>query len=398
MIHGSLFSGIGGFDLAAEWMGWTNAFHCEWEEFPRKVLQYHFPESKSYGDINETDFTIWNKKIDILTGGFPCQPYSAAGKRLGKEDERHLWPEMLRAIREIEPRWVIGENVYGLVNWDDGLVFEEVQVDLENEGYEVQPYILPAAGVNAPHKRDRVWFVAKNTVRSRLVQRESIQERTEVRQQRNTGTGGAERIHREKGHNATNTDKVRLQFSEDTRKVRAGQSQVCGARSEFADAIKADGEKWNATDTCEFGRGRGYIRPEADKEAQQPMGQSVGQYGNDVWSQNEGRGTDAANSNSIGQHEFRSHNSEQKSEWRKTTIGRTNREQVDNGQAYHRPNDFEQFPTQSPVCGGDDGIPRELDSITFPKWRNESIKAYGNAIVPQVAYQLFKTIKQFEKT
>ena len=163
MIHGSLFSGIGGFDLAAEWMGWTNAFHCEWEEFPRKVLQYHFPESKSYGDINETDFTIWNKKIDILTGGFPCQPYSAAGKRLGKEDERHLWPQMLRAIREIEPRWVIGENVYGLVSWNEGLVFEEVQVDLENEGYEVQPYILPAASVNAPHRRDRVWFVAKYT-------------------------------------------------------------------------------------------------------------------------------------------------------------------------------------------------------------------------------------------
>jgi len=305
MIHGSLFSGIGGFDLAAEWMGWTNAFHCEWEEFPRKVLQYHFPESKSYGDINETDFTIWNKKIDILTGGFPCQPYSAAGKRLGKEDERHLWPEMLRAIREIEPRWVIGENVYGLVSWNEGLVFEEVQVDLENQGYEVQPYILPAASVNAPHRRDRVWFVAKNTMCSRFIQRESIQERTEVWQQRNIGTGSSERIYREKGHNATN-------------------------------------------------------------------------------------------SNSIRQHGFRSHNSEQKSEWRKTTIGRTDREQVDNGQAYHRPNDFEQFPTQSPVCGGDDGIPRELDSITFPKWRNESIKAYGNAIVPQVAYQLFKTIRAYE--
>jgi len=163
MNHGSLFSGIGGFDLAAEWMGWTNVFHCEWEEFPRKVLNYHFPKSISYGDIKKTDFTIHRGQIDILTGGFPCQPYSAAGKRLGKEDDRHLWPEMLRAIREIQPGWVVGENVYGIINWNGGLVFEEVQTDLEAEGYEVQSFILPAASVNAPHRRDRAWFVAKNT-------------------------------------------------------------------------------------------------------------------------------------------------------------------------------------------------------------------------------------------
>ena len=191
MNHGSLFSGIGGFDLAAEWMGWTNVFHCEWEEFPRKVLNYHFPKSISYGDIKETDFTIHRGQIDILTGGFPCQPYSSAGKRLGKEDDRHLWPEMLRAIREIQPRWVVGENVRGLVNWNGGLVFEEVQADLENEGYEVQPFILPAAGVNAPHRRDRVWFVAYShkcndgrnaRENERTSGTERIQERNEVRQ------------------------------------------------------------------------------------------------------------------------------------------------------------------------------------------------------------------------
>jgi DNA (cytosine-5)-methyltransferase 1 len=297
MNHGSLFSGIGGFDLAAEWMGWTNAFHCEWEEFPRKVLQYHFPESKSYGDINETDFTIWNGRIDVLTGGFPCQPYSIAGHRRGKEDERHLWPEMLRAIREIEPRWVIGENVYGLVNWNDGLVFDEVQVDLENEGYQVQAYILPAAGVNAPHKRDRVWFVAH---------------------------------------------------------------------------------------TSEFGRGRGHIRPKADKEAQQPLGQSVGQYGNDVRSQNEGRGTDATDTQVAGSEGQR--------------IEGQGQTQLDGRSVQDARARWDSFPTQPPVCGGDDGIPRELDSITFPKWRSESIKAYGNAIVPQVALQLFKTIHQYEQS
>jgi len=160
MNHASLFSGIGGFDLVSKQLGWNNVFHCEIDPFNRKVLNYHFPKSKSYSDIITTDFNKYANRIDILTGGFPCQPYSLAGKRLGKEDERHLWPEMLRAIREIQPTWVVGENVLGIVNWNGGLVFDEVQADLENEGYEVQTFILPAASVNAPHKRDRVWFVA----------------------------------------------------------------------------------------------------------------------------------------------------------------------------------------------------------------------------------------------
>ena len=160
MTHGSLFSGIGGFDLAAEWMGWENVFHCEWNPFGQKVLHHYWPNAISYHDITKTDFAIHRGAIEILTGGFPCQPYSMAGKRLGKEDERHLWPEMLRAIREIQPRWIVGENVLGLVNWSDGLVFHEVQTDLEAEGYEVLPFVLPACAVNAPHRRDRVWFVA----------------------------------------------------------------------------------------------------------------------------------------------------------------------------------------------------------------------------------------------
>jgi DNA (cytosine-5)-methyltransferase 1 len=99
MTHGSLFSGIGGFDLAAEWMGWENIFHCEWNPFGQKVLKHYWPKSISYNDITQTDFSIHRGKIDILTGGFPCQPYSTAGKRLGKADERHLFPEMLRCIK-----------------------------------------------------------------------------------------------------------------------------------------------------------------------------------------------------------------------------------------------------------------------------------------------------------
>lgn len=160
MTHASLFSGIGGFDLAAEWAGWTNAFNCEIDPFCRKVLKYHFPNAEQYEDIRTTDFTVWKDRIDVLTGGFPCQPFSLAGKRRGTEDDRYLWPAMLDVIRTVRPRWVVGENVYGIVNWSEGLVFERVCADLEAAGYEVQPYIIPACGVGAPHRRDRCWFVA----------------------------------------------------------------------------------------------------------------------------------------------------------------------------------------------------------------------------------------------
>jgi DNA-cytosine methyltransferase len=160
MKHGSLFSGIGGFDLAAHWMGWENAFHCEWMEFPRKVLDYYFPEADSHVDICKTDFKKYEGNVDIITGGFPCQPFSMAGKRKGSEDERYLWHEMLRTIQEVKPKYVIAENVLGLTNIEDGLVFEQVWSDLEVAGYEVQPFVLPAASKGAPHQRQRIWIIA----------------------------------------------------------------------------------------------------------------------------------------------------------------------------------------------------------------------------------------------
>lgn len=162
---------------------------------------------------------------------------------------------MLRAIREISPRYVVGENVLGLTNWNGGIVFDEVHIDLEREGYEVAAMVVPAAAVNAPHGRDRVWFVAKRNVA-------------------------------------------------DTR--------------------------------CE--------------RLQRRDGQSIGKF-----------------STSHGIEKF------------------------------GVPTRWETFPTQSPVCGGNDGIPAGLDGITFPKWRFESLKAYGNAIVPQVAFEIFKTISEADK-
>lgn len=137
--HGSLFSGIGGFDLAAEQVGWTNLFHCEWNPFCRRVLDYHFPNSESYEDIKATDFRKWQGKVDVLSGGFPCQPFSTSGLRKGSTDDRYLWPEMLRAIEEIRPTWVVGENVAGLLSMvhpSENAKMESSQ-NLFGESYEV---------------------------------------------------------------------------------------------------------------------------------------------------------------------------------------------------------------------------------------------------------------------
>lgn len=160
MTHGSLFSGIGGFDLAAQWCGWTNVFQVEIDKFCQKVLAKNFPNVKRYEDIKEFDGTKYTGKIDVISGGFPCQPFSVAGKRKGNEDNRALWHEMFRIICEVKPAFVVAENVPGLLSISNGMVFEQVCIDLESEGYEVQPVIIPACAKNAPHKRERIWIVA----------------------------------------------------------------------------------------------------------------------------------------------------------------------------------------------------------------------------------------------
>lgn len=159
MKHGSLFSGLGGFDLATQWMGWENMFHCELNEFGRKILTHYWPEAISYEDIKKTDFTIWRGQIDIITGGEPCQPSSVAGLGKGTEDNRYLWPEKFRVIRELQPPWVVNENVDGTIT--NGILDIKID-DLESEGYTCQAYIIPAESVGALHKRDRVWLVAHN--------------------------------------------------------------------------------------------------------------------------------------------------------------------------------------------------------------------------------------------
>lgn len=271
-----LFAGIGGFGLAGRWAGIETICQVEIDPFCQKVLQKNFPNAQRHADIKNFDGTKYFGAVDIISGGFPCQPYSTAGKRLGKEDERHLWPEMLRVIREARPRWVVGENVGGLISWSGGLVFEEVCADLEAIGYEVQPFVLPACSVDAPHRRDRIWFVA-------------------------------------------NTN------------YNAGQRSI----SKYNEGTEYESKTWAAHSS-----------------------------------------NDAPNSNGSRQQK---HNPSAVSNWPGFTSGNVS-------------GIWERWTSEPAICGMDDGISAGLD-----KHRNKRLKALGNAIVPQVAYQIFSAIKQLEE-
>jgi DNA-cytosine methyltransferase len=263
MRHIDLFSGIGGFAYALDQV-WADVEHifCEIDPFCQQVLKKHWKGSVIYGDIREliadtsnagiegvcegeikTDGTSTDAdriglqepgsevetsrdrqfpKIDLLTGGFPCQPFSCAGKRKGTSDDRHLWPKMLRVIQLTKPTWVVAENVRGLLTIEQGVVFEQVCADLEGEGYQVQAFIIPAVAVNAPHRRDRVWIVAHNSD----ARKKPISDTAGIRC--NNGLGGVSQ-----GDSViTDTGNEGLQGCERSRTLQAGGEAAHGTTSE----------------------------------------------------------------------------------------------------------------------------------------------------------------------
>lgn len=164
LTHLSLFTGIGGLDLAAEWAGFRTVGQCEWADFPRKILERHWPNVPRWRDIRDVTKISVDRagigEITVISGGFPCQPHSLAGKRLASGDERNLWGEFARVIREVEPRWVVAENVPGLLSSEHGRFFGRVLGDLARMGYDASWGVLSAFQAGAPHLRKRVCIVA----------------------------------------------------------------------------------------------------------------------------------------------------------------------------------------------------------------------------------------------
>ena len=405
MTHASLFSGIGGAEVAAAMLGWTNLFHCEINPFGRAVLEYHYPNAVSYEDITKTDFTEWRGHVDVLTGGFPCQPFSYAGKRGGAKDDRYLWPAMLRAIKECRPTWVIGENVSGITTMveqseivevgnqaslfgeADALhtyekreryTIERICSDLERIGYTVQPVLIPACAVGAPHRRDRV-FILGHTKDSVCV--------------------GLQRENAERGHaeiegdtRATSTDgKVKQVHT-----TNSADARTESVRRERKDAVYRFGLAPNADSAGRKKR----LSPRQQAHSSKNQARlddrvkrydSYGSVTHATSEQCTGFGNEQSELSAAGQAQF----------------GRNGCKEFGLGSRWER------FPTISAIHRGNDGLPFNVDGLslpwvkwrpsnakqpnaTFNKWRTESLKAYGNAIVPQVMYEIFRAIEIIE--
>ena len=426
MTHASVFSGIGGPEVAASMLGWENLFHCEINPFGRQVLDYWYPNSKSYEDITTTDFTEWRGRVDVLTGGFPCQPFSYAGRRRGAEDDRYLWPSMYRAIDEIQPTWVVAENVAGILTmveqgevskvagtatlfdaFDDlrgrfelreTFTLQRICSDLESHGYAVQPVLVPACAVGAPHRRDRVFIVARRIASDS----DNRADRRTARE--DEGKGREERI--QERHEVRKPDEPNQ--VRPTSEGNAPTDSACGGEGTPRPSGGIEGSRGDANQQPSERRAetewsdrfyailRHATNPDSHRgsEVHEHMESELADGAKPV---SNGGQRNVADTESRRAGGLRIESEEEGARMRDVVFG--------NGCRLHLPTDeaglgrWQNFPSVSPVHRGNDGLPFDVDRLTlsFGKWRTEALKAYGNAIVPQVMYEIFRAIEIVEQ-
>lgn len=418
MRHASLFSGIGGFDLAAAWLKWTNIFQVEIDPFCRKLLEKHFPGVARFSDIKRFYAEQYDGTVDVISAGFPCQPFSVAGRRKGKGDNRYLWPQTIRVIKEVRPRWILLENVAGLFSILEPQAFSEVEVkaaqlfcednsrqpdsiiqrlqrrvlgtiltEISTAGYllpsleDGTPVVLciPAAGVGAPHRRDRIWIVAHTCDQPKRqktcagTEKAGFRERLDVWPQPGTVGDSGSATYTESCDDRRNGEGLGKSSREDTERKSGqdtnGRPPVDPATRYAAHAD--DRGQYDAKVRPGSMEGNGHYQARQNP-AIQPAGCSSPD-GNITGTNADGQRLErgAADPNAFSE--------------------RKGREQ--HPARFFECIDWRDWPTQSPFCSRDDGIPGELDGISFSKWRKESLRGFGNAIVPQVALQIFKAIE-----
>jgi DNA (cytosine-5)-methyltransferase 1 len=384
MNHASLFSGIGGFDLASKWMGWNNIFAVEKDIDCRKVLSKNFPDVNLYEDIKEFKGEKYAGAIDIISGGFPCQGFSFAGKRKGKEDDRYLWPEMLRVIREIKPTYVLGENVPGIIS----LALDTVLTDLENEGYACQTFIIPACAVNAIHRRDRVWILAYSESnrygRRTSDERPAIGER-ELLQGEQAGSKVGSKIARRSGIGTfTNTSSDGSQNGRETQQRTHGsgkEGRMFESQREdiFSEYTERDGR--SATE-----------KPRSPREAVQKSSIWADDSLNTQRTSSVPRTkNNVSDSNFIGIRRYQREGTQEGTASRSSSSPNDHKQ---NGGGYRRLT----YPISEPtICRGDDGVSYRLDDgrLITPKQRTNSLKQLGNSVVPQLVYEIFRMIDKW---
>ena len=369
-----LFSGIGGFSLGAEANGIPTVAFVEKDPFCQKVLRKHWSNTPIISDIRTVKGEDYETDgVTIVSGGFPCQPFSQAGKRKGTDDDRYLWDETLRVVTETKPRWFIGENVDGLVNIQDGMVLRQVQDDLEKEGFQVQCLVVPASGIGAWHQRKRVWIIAH-----------SSSERSSSQQ---VGTD------RQLGKESETKERTRNQSSLRSSSSCSDVSNTIGELSDGCSSTTRLSETELKGMVSDKERNWDKVRSETERCSEQATTRG------NVSDTDHSRFKDWAE-----QCERQSTSSQEResSSSRHDPISDTTIEglqghrvqpqhlQTEEGQDNAYRGSKEQYTwwqTESSIRGVPNGISYGLD-----KGRVGRIKALGNSIVPQIAYQLFKSI------